>query len=542
MKRAVPIAAAVALALLTAVLYRKVLRLWWNYDDFHLLHLVIDHQVLASFHDGAVWPQKLFTPLLLVAFEGQFVAFGLDPRSWFVVHLGVMAAAAIALFFALRLYFALLASFAGAVLFVAAVPLPALVTQLSGVHYPLAIFFGALAVITYVAALRRESIALSIVSAVFYLLAMLAKETIVPLLFLLPFLPERRLRLAIPHAITLVVYLCWRYAVIGTILGGYGWAVRAGDWPMLIATLPKKIALACAGVHLPIGILLLVIMAIGIALAVAPHLASAPFLPAGREKGKRRAVALFLVAMALAVGPIIPVSPEMQRRFALMPWLVASIAFVAGARNRKTLLLLGVVVAIVANRQEFAAEYAKVRRMSDEARVFFDLPVNGLLRHPTVPPAAMGELQWLKTVHAQRPAGAAWFYDDLWLCGRDVADKRMWSFDPARREVLEKTEQLPVIARQHCAAIRHDAPLSAAFDYSKGSLFWTFGPHRDGRWRVLLGDGVQSFDVPRQGGFRLPEVPGLTLRVRYDAPGGWTTYSPELPLDFQRRPQTTWRR
>jgi hypothetical protein len=37
-------------------------------------------------------------------------------------------------------------------------------------------------------------------------------------------------------------------------------------------------------------------------------------------------------------------------------------------------------------------------------------------------------------------------------------------------------------------------------------------------------------------------VPGLTLRVRYESPDGWVTYSPELALDFARQPDLVWHR
>jgi hypothetical protein len=464
--------------------------------------------------------------------------FGLDPARWFVIHLLAFAASAIAFYAAVRLFFPVVPSVVAASLYVAAVPSCSLMTELGGIHYVLAIFFGSLAAITYVMALRRGSAVAAATSALIYLVAMLAKETVVPLVVFFLFLPERdlriRARMLAGHVLALIVYLVWRRSVIGTLLGGYGWAVAPEEWPALIVTLPLKVALAMAGVHVLLGVLLILVMGIGVALAVR----------------SRRAIMLFLVALALALGPIIPVSKEMQRRYAIMPWLCWSIAFVAGAqlleeKNRKVAwTLFGIVplLAIVVNRQEWGSVFGRTHRMSEEARFFVEAPPEAVVRAPIVPPAAMGEFNWLKTIHLRKPGGASWFYDDLFLCAPGVNGKRVWEFSPRRRAMTEITSSIGSIARRHCRSIRDRAPLFAEFQYRNAALFWRFGPYDRGRYRVLLGNGVQAFDVPRIDGFRLPEMSGLILRIRYDSPEGWVTYSPDLALDFVRKPVSRWER
>lgn len=500
------IAVALLLAVLVFVLYRKVTRLWWTYDDPYVLHLVTTYSLGDGFLNPEMWPQKLFTPLVTTAFEAQLAAFGLEPSRWYVVHLLLLVAAAFALYATLRLWLSVAASLTAAVLFIAAVPMCALIAVLGGTHYLQAILLACLSVMAFV---RGRSYT----SALLYLAAMLAKETAVPLLVLLAFLPGTKWRALTPHAVALALYLVWRRAVIGTILGGYGWAIAADEWPKLIAALPMKIVLACAGANVAVGIALLLVMAIGVALAM-------------RSK---RAVLLMVVAFALAVGPIVPVSKEMQRRYALMPWLAWSVAFVAGAdrlrRGKIALLAAASVVAIVANRQEWMQEFGKTQRMSDEAHFFFHMPPDGLLRAPTVPPAAMGELVWLQS-HAGRPTGASWFFDDYFLCTGRASGKRMWEYVPSRRGVLP-------IRTPPCGPIRRDVPLTWQFRYRDGSLFWKLGPYDQGRYRVLLGDGLQAFDVPREDAFRLPDLPGLTLRLRYDSLEGWTAYSREIELRFR---------
>jgi hypothetical protein len=523
---------AVLLLAVVVLLYRKITRLWWTYDDAYILHLVIANKLRSFFTDGTVWPQKLFTPLEPLAFRVQLAWFGLDPARWFALHLALIAASVIAIFAAARAWFDEVGAFIAALLYASSIALCSLTSEISGTHYFQAITLAAISCALWVRAVSRKQIALSLLSALVYLAAALAKETVVPLPLLLLVLPRRDWRnrafFAAPHFVALAIYLVWRRAVLGTILGGYGWAIRSSDWPSLIATLPQKTFLAMAGNGVLIGSIAVVVLVAGAMLSL-------------RD---RRAFFLFLVAFALAAGPVLPVSKEMQRRYGLMPWLVLSFAFVAGAgtlprRRRIALLTIGAVLVVAANRQEWRYEFARQKRMSDEGRTFWDMPPNGMLRLPFIPPAAMGELNWLKTEYAKRPAGAGWFYDDFFLCRNDLRGKRTWTFDPQSRRVVEMSD-LDALASRFCSALRNDVPLSAKFDFEEGALFWDFGPYADGQWRVLIADGVQAFDVPRRDGFRLGNLPGMTLRVRYESPQGWVTVSPDIALDFVHHPERQW--
>jgi hypothetical protein len=161
---------------------------------------------------------------------------------------------------------------------------------------------------------------------------------------------------------------------------------------------------------------------------------------------------------------------------------------------------------------------------------------------PSIPPSALTELQWLKEDHYGRPRGTGWFYDDSFLCSSALGNKRVFEWADARRGVVEVTARIPDFARRWCSSLRTDRPLRAEFHHRGETLFWHFGPYDDGRWTVVLGGGVQAFVVPRQQGFKLAGVPGLSLRVRYDSPEGWVTYSPDIVLDFARHADYVWHR
>lgn len=526
-------AALLLLPLLNVLLYRKVVRLWWTYDDVNTLHLLFDNRLRDAFTNAKVWPQQLFTPLLMVAFDLQRRMFGLEPARFYVFQIVAVCAATLAVYAAVRQFIDAKRSFVAAAMFAAGPPLCSVVTQLSTVHYLIAILCSAMAVIAYVAAVRRASLALALLSAFLYLAALLAKEVSVLLPLLLIALPlsdiPRRLRFAAPHAVALVLYFVWRRAVIGTILGAYGWKIDLVEWPRLLALLPWRIVQGAAGDGV-VGLLLVALLTLTIVWAVAR---------------RRASLLLLLVAAIVVVAPMLPLAKEVNRRYVVVPWLAWSVAFAAATAtlNRKraaVLLVAAPILAIGANRQEWGHEYPVRHRMSDEARFFFyDMPPEGLLRRPITPPAVMGEVLWLKLIHFGRPAGS-WFYDDLFLCGGGANGKRVYEYEG--RSIAEITPRVANIAARHCGSIRTSAPLAVGFRFRAPALYWDLGPYADGKYSAVIGSGIQAFEIPRHDALNLPGMTGISLRIRYDSPAGWTTYSPELTLDFIHRPDVHWQR
>ena len=549
-------AAALVLALLNVALYRKVVWLWWTYDDPFNLHAVLTHRLIDPFVNRAIWPQQLFTPLMMTAFSAEAATVGLDARWWYAINLGLAALSTICIYAAVRLFFDWLPSFVAAALFAASVPMCSVVVQLSTVHYFIAIIFGALSVIAYVIAVRRgartsrpQSAAVSagdqsatgrdarplraggprslaIVSALAYLAAMLAKEVAVPLPLFLTFVP-RRSRYVIAHWLMLPVYFVWRRLVIGTFFGAYSWVIAPGEWPKLLLMLPWRVIQAMAGANLFIGLALIALMLIGIVLAA---------------KQSREALLITIVAMIVVLGPILPLAKEVNRRYVLVPWIAVSIAFAAGARRNKALLAIAPLLLIVANRQEWTTEFATRLRMSNEARFMVDMPVNGLLERPTTPPATMRELNWVKMEQLHRPAGASWFYDDFYLCSHDIAGKRLYTYNPGTRWFVELTPRVPQITQRHCGSIRNDKPLRVRFEFHDPAFAWDLGPYANGTYTAVLADGYEAFKIPAKDALNIPGVTALPIRIRYDSPDGWTTYSPGFNLDLVHQPNFEWHR
>lgn len=277
----------------------------------------------------------------------------------------------------------------GGAVFVLGVPVLAWAGRLMVRHYVEGLVLAAAVTLAYVLAVERRSSPLSAVSALLALLAALAKEVYVPLPFLLVNLPpgdwRQRLRSAVPHAVGRGIYALWRTWMLGTPVGGYGWATGPGGAGELVA---------------------------------------------------RPGWGLVLVTL-----PVLPASEVVEPRLAVLPWLVLAVGFTAGARSLAVwrggrvaalpvvgVLALGLLAHLVGGR----AFFAEAQRMSAEGRfVYAELEADELLRDPATPPATLADLARWRERELGVPAGG-WFADDLYLCQRRPAG-RVYQYAVERR-------------------------------------------------------------------------------------------------------------
>ncbi len=551
---------ALAFAVVAWGLHHPILRLWWMYDDvYHLRHLITGRPGWYLF-DAAEHRRTvagILTPLLFLSLDVDRRLFGLEPYFFYLHQLLVFSLCPAALYGVLRLWLPRLWAAVGAWVFLVGPAIAALAPLLFVRHYVEAVLLATLALAAWGGALRRTggtAWALAVLSAALYFAASMAKEIAVPLAVLLPLLPEpagsrrtdlaARLRLALPHAAMLVLYLAIRHAVLGTLLGGYGFAVTPADWPALALALPGKITAEFAGGRLsPSAVLFLAALAAGVL--------SLFFL-----RG-RRAVLLTAVALFLALAPVLPVSTQMEPRYAVPAWIVLAVAFAAGCRalaergapggrwargSGVALAAVACLSGLVLNRQDWSLRFARAERMSAEDRFLAGLREGDVLRQPLTLAASLGELQWLKENVLHRPRGGRWFQDDFYLCVHREPLGRVWGYDPAVRRVVDVTARIPALRDRYCSSMRADVPLSASFRAGGGALFWDLGPYRQGTYSFILGDGAVLLEMPRHAGFRMQGRTPLLLRVKYESPAGWITYSPELRVGLDGGAAVRWRR
>src|SRR5438105_1056764 len=521
--RFIDAAVAAALAALAVLLYRKILHLWWMYDDAFLVNMLRPASIADTFHDRALYAKlgrPIFNPLLMLSLKLDLRQFGLDTHALYVHQLVAFALLPALLYLLFRLWSGRVVSALAVAIFTIGGPTLQVVPQLMLRHYIEGAVFATAAVILFVVAIRRQSWPLALASAFLYFCGAAAKEVYAPVILILAAMPEgsprQRLRFAVPHAVAAVAFIVWRGVVIGWSVAPFGFVVPAEKRPLAILTIPLRAAREFAGSGTAAGWALLVLVLVCAAVAVV------------RLRGARLLAAAAIVA---AVAPLIPVAGEMNPRWAFAPWLLAAVPIallpLALPRAGKVVVAVTFLVALVAWRVEWARGYRLFLRMSDEARVFAALGSDDVLRDPATPPASLQELGRMTG------SGARAFYDDLPLCDSTAHFGRLFEYDPGNRQVHETT---PANLRRSCASIRR-MPLELTLHFERdGAFYWTAGPYRDGTWAFILWDGLIGYEVPREGGFRSPELERFNLRVRYTSPAGWKTYSPILRVDSRNGP------
>jgi hypothetical protein len=84
--------------------------------------------------------------------------------------------------------------------------------------------------------------------------------------------------------------------------------------------------------------------------------------------------------------------------------------------------------------------------------------------------------------------------------------------------------------------------LSASSSVSDGALFWELGPYLEGKYWLIMSDGVVALEMPRRAGFETRGLTSLPLRIKYVSPAGWITYSPELQFELADGSRLDWSR
>jgi hypothetical protein len=527
---AVDLAVAVGLAAGVALLLRSSLEVWFTYDDFFQLRYVGRHdwrELLASRASHAELPTSMVTPLLFLSLALDRRWFGLDAFAFQVHQLAAYALVVAALYLVARLWHGRVAAAGVALLASLGTATTGLVPLLMVRHYVEGALAALVATGLYVAAVRarerRPALLATIGSTVAYAVAALAKEVFVPLPILLAALPEgdvrTRARRLAPYAAVVVGYALYRRWLLGAWGGGYGWEVDAAALPGLVARLPGRLLAEAA---IPGG-------AAGVAVVASVTLSTAVLALV-----HRRARAAVVVAMLVLLAPLVPVATEVESRWAAAPWIALSFGAAAllgrskvGARRLgwATLLLL----AAVAHARAWPRTLGELGRISKENLAFLHLGPDDVLRSPASPPEALVELARFKESELGLGPPPGWFTDDWFACSGRIARRRIWQYEAASGAVVERTRRARREARQHCRSIRGDAPLEVRFVWHGSSLRWELGPRTDGIYSAVFGEGVSRVELPRRGGFRRAGSPPR-LRVRYDAPEGWVTYSEELDV------------
>ena len=93
---------AAVLVCLSLLPYSKVIRLWWTYDDANILRTTFDYRFIDTYLKPHIWPQQLFTPLLILACDAQWRLFAFRSSHWYAMQLAIGCVATLLVYAAVR--------------------------------------------------------------------------------------------------------------------------------------------------------------------------------------------------------------------------------------------------------------------------------------------------------------------------------------------------------------------------------------------------------------------------------------------------------
>lgn len=535
-------------------LFGDILSGWWRFDDTQLLKFVLDTGLWPGLSEPAAW-QKLtvanFTPWILLTYCADLSLFGLQPTFFYLHHLlAIVALAAISIIF-LRQWCDWCWAALGTVLFLTGASMTALANQLMTRHYLEGLFLFVLSSLLFRKGLRTEKIVFSFLGAGAYFLAMSAKETYVMLIVALIFWPEDRLKNkkkhVVPFCISLLVYAFWRIYMLGGQMGGYGIFKNTLVAPELLTRMAQETTVAI------IGDGLLAVAGLG--------LISSFILVSSLRKPK---VLIFLLAWGFALFlPLLPVVQMMHgpgRYFLLVWWSLAmglTIALSLGwKRNTFTKILnpvlLGFVFLLIGvnnlqfttHFQEFIHPHEKVGRkiwnIDDQQSVFY------------VPEIGFGAwylpgLVWMKDNFASKAGPAAVLADPVELNELEKKDfdlKTVWKYNKKTGKMVDISSTVSLLIEKWKEGFRSEH-LSMYLHRSNHVLTWELGPYVNGRYKLISRDKNNvsgSVFLPRSGKRRVSGNMIHQMRLKYNSPQGWYTYSPWLEYDPGQEEAFFWQR
>ena len=540
-----------SLGVVTLLLNSGVLSGNWRWDDPAILLHLNKYSIVDDFVNPDVWQQfspANLTPWLLVSFEIDLIIFGLRPVLFYVHQLVALTLAATALYFCLKLWICRKFSVYGAFLFLLGTPGLVVAQQLMTRHYVEGLVLSLLSLICFVLFLRQSRPVLLIASGLFYIVAITAKEIYVPLLVLLPFLPESRLRHRLKAMLPLVVialaYTLWRGYMLNSLSGGYAdpeeylSAAYFIDMISSFSRFPDLMFGSLGFVFIFLYFLLVASYAIVcrsnlITSAAVALLCLIPLVPLVRIPGILSADRyLFLpwtalsFSMAYFADSIVQKFREQGKSGSIS--LVYSCAAIFMLISLSSSITIRQPVVDVGREYDVQAEY--IWENNDQLAF---VPSANIL------PAFwfVTDLVELKSRLLAQETSPLPVVDEIYL-SESLPNLQEYVHDC--RCLRDVVKSIPERLGDHQDRIRNDAGLSLSFEYRDGYFAWQFGPYKTGVYHAVS-DVVGVIPVPTSGRQRVTLKENTPFYLRYTSPEGWITYSSQQRIRHNA-PLISWQR
>ena len=517
------IGALVGLILISLAFHGSALRGWWLSDDPQVLIQAVRDSPREYFFVPEAWrylSSSNFTPLVTLSFEADLAVGGLDPRPFYLHQFLALTLCAVLLYFYLVPWTGDIAALAGALLFLVSPQAILSARMLMVRHYVEGLALALIALLLWRRG-RAGGVVSTLLAAVAYLLAMLAKEVYATLPLFMLFEssaaqePGQRLaRRIAPVTLAAAGYVIWRMAILGS-MGGYGREVSFGGmtralWQNLLVGPPLPVSIAVG-----VGLILLLV----------------------RATAKRSAAtfAFVLTAVLVIILPLVPVAGQVEPRYGFFAFAIVCASFALAlsvVRPRSVLgatagsiVLIAVLIAgqIVQKKHSLASE-----RVVAEGRFVWDGgPAGSIL----LADAPGWYLEGLRDLRARNQTTAPVF-----LLSRDGL-----VIEPVdlQRVVAANAEgdltPLPATTMDAVTLERRlqdpSLPIAVSLSRRGNRVEWSFSPEPTTEWTFLSYPGYDEYAIPAAGARVIPDPSGRQFfRVRREVSDGRWTVTPPLEL------------
>ena len=522
--------------LLTSVLYGSALVAWWCCDDPQILKHALRYSPWEYFAVPEAWralvPYSL-TPWLSLTYDLDHAFFGLKPVGYYAHNLLIITLCAWLICLLARQWVCGWYAFGGGVLFLLGAPTMVAAHQLMVRHYMEGLLFYLLALLLLVRTFHGHGKRFGWLAGIAFAVAATAKEIYLPL-GLIPFLLplgdfRHRLKTGWPLLLVMLLYVPWRWYMLGDPVGGY----------TPVATLGRDDLLSALG---QFG-------------NIPAHLLAWPWLPlAGMalciglviRRTRQWWLPSLLVCLALALlAPLIPLARQPgigagSERYFIALWAVLALgsALFAGSvstgRGIRPHLFSGVLLVVLGcltwqqTEQVRAALLPLLQEQSVQGKALIAAGEgDSIYLTPAVAPwyiSGIIDLQqeFGRSLHSPHIAS-----DEIELYLRPLLDRRVFRYDPATQAMVDRSSSVPqILAAWHVKIQPRHLSITMEFDPAAKVLHWQLGPYTQGQYSLLSRFGRQP--LPPQGSLRMEKLTESAFRFRYDAPDGWIAYTPLL--------------
>ncbi|MCC6134636.1 MAG: hypothetical protein LM550_04805 [Candidatus Contendobacter sp.] len=368
------------------VMHSSALDNFWRFDDGWLLGFASCYAPWEYFFVLAVTREISYafvTPWHPLIYDINLALFGLNPVGHYAHQLSALILAAYMSFLLLRLWIGLGWAIFGAVLFLIGTPTVHVAHELMTGHYLEGLIFACMAIYGFVRAMRSNNQYWLLFGILGYGLACTCKEIYIPLPIFLIALPEgdwkKRIRFIAPFLAVTVGYLYWRFAVIGTVIGGYHHHESSVEFPLK--------AFFLAYIKLPMVFFLhnfigyLALFALAVLLIV---------------KTNRRNWLILLCSIAVISLPLVPIiilpgifKPD---RYLFVAWWAVALGISVLCSKKDGYLnssFFSIFIAVIIGIAALQTSQSELKALRDDAKPFeslYRLPFNHKAEDMILPP------------------------------------------------------------------------------------------------------------------------------------------------------------